>query len=201
MTRLLLATTNPGKVEELRPQLGALGLQLVGLEQYPGLDEPVEDQDSFEANARLKALHYAALAGIAVLADDSGLEVDALDGAPGVRSARWAGEPSDAQRNLDKLLRDLQGETDRSARFRCALCLVRDGQVNVEVSGACEGVLLSKPRGQGGFGYDPIFVPAGHDRTFAEMSRAEKQALSHRGRAVAALVRELAAHAPGRSAR
>lgn len=200
MTQLLVATSNPGKVKELVPLLSVLGWELCDLEQFGHVPEAVEDGDSFAENARAKALHYAQATGLAVLADDSGLEVDALNGAPGVHSARFAGEHGNASANNELLLTKLNGVTDRTARFRCALCLVEDGQVTLEVSGACAGTILNDGRGQQGFGYDPLFVPTGPEASgasFAEMSSAQKAPLSHRGQAVAALVAELSSRATG----
>lgn len=196
MSRLLVATTNAGKVAELRPLLAPLGWELLGLSDVGPCAEPVEDGETFAANAALKALHYARATGLDVLADDSGLEVDALDGAPGVRSARFAGPGASDADNNALLLERLAGRDDRRARFRCSLCLVQGGRVVLEVDGTCEGAILEAPRGLGGFGYDPLFVPdasAASGRSFAELERREKAALSHRGRAVAALVAALGA--------
>ncbi|HZJ69588.1 MAG TPA: non-canonical purine NTP pyrophosphatase [Planctomycetota bacterium] len=197
MTRVLLATTNRGKQAELRAAFDELGWEAVGLEVFPGLAVADEPADTLAANARAKALHYARLTGLAALADDSGLEVEALGGAPGVRSARYAGPAADDAANRERLLAALAGRTapaERRARFVCALCLVQDGRPLVEVAGRCEGTIA--PAARGGFGYDPLFVPddprAG-GRTFGELPPALKQALSHRGAALAALRSALAA--------
>jgi len=200
VTQLLVATSNRGKVKELVPLLGELGWELCDLEPFGHVPEAVEDGATFAENARAKALHYAQATGLAVLADDSGLEVDALNGAPGVHSARFAGEHGNASANNALLLAQLDGVSDRSARFRCALCLVEGGQVTLEVSGACEGTILSDGRGQQGFGYDPLFVPTApgaSGASFAEMTAAQKAPLSHRGQAVAALVAELSSRGTG----
>ena len=192
--RLVVATTNPGKVRELRPLLEAEGWEVVGLDAFPPVDAPVEDGATFAANAELKARYYAEATGAAVLADDSGLDVTALDGAPGVHSARFAGEDADDAANNALLLEKLAGVADRRARFVCSLCLVADGAVLAAVEGRCEGALLDAPRGEGGFGYDPLFVPAESDgrRSFGEFSRDEKAAISHRGLALRALQAALA---------
>jgi XTP/dITP diphosphohydrolase len=200
VTQLLLATTNPGKVKELIPLLDGLGWDVCGLELFPQIPEAVEDGATFSENAQIKALHFAAATGLAVLADDSGLEVDALGGAPGVHSARFAGEHGNAAANNALLLERLAAASDRSARFRCSLCLVEDGQVTLELSGSCEGTILENSRGAEGFGYDPLFVPRGANTsgaTFAEMTSAQKAGLSHRGQAMAAFANELARRAAG----
>jgi XTP/dITP diphosphohydrolase len=197
--RLLLATANPGKLRELRAILAGLPVNLVGLEEVPpggapgpGRGRPPEVAETgatFLENALLKARAYAAWSGLAAVADDSGLEVDALGGAPGVRSARYAGQGASDRDNLDKLLRALARVPPerRTARFRCAAVLVDPERGTWEAEAAWEGRLLERPRGSGGFGYDPIFVPLGWDRTSAEVDEATKDAASHRGRAFRAL--------------
>jgi XTP/dITP diphosphohydrolase len=189
--RLLLATANPGKLRELRAILDGVPVTLVGLTDA-GLGRPPEVAETgatFRENALLKARAYADWAGHAAVADDSGLEVDALGGEPGVRSARYAGEGASDQDNLDKLLRALEGvpPARRTARFRCAAVLVDPVLGSWEAEAAWEGRLLEAPRGRGGFGYDPVFVPLGWDRTSAEVDAATKDAASHRGRAFRAL--------------
>jgi len=191
--RVLLATTNRGKQAELRAAFGELGWETVGLEAFPGLPVAEEPEPTLAANARAKALHYARLTGMVALADDSGLEVEALGGAPGVRSARYAGPDADDEANRARLLAGLAARTtpaERRARFVCALCLVQDGRPVVEVAGRCTGTIAPAARGSSGFGYDPLFVPddprAG-GRTFAELPPALKQQLSHRGAALDAL--------------
>lgn len=196
MSRLLVATTNRGKLSELLPMLEPLGLEVVGLDAVPAVPVAPEESDSFAGNARDKALYYARHTGMDVLADDSGLEVTALDGAPGIHSARYAGPDANDAANRARLLGELDGATDRSARFVCALCLVQDGIPAVEVMGVVRGSIGTTERGQEGFGYDPLFLPdeaAAAGRSFAEMKREEKAAISHRGRALAALRRALAA--------
>jgi XTP/dITP diphosphohydrolase len=189
--RLLLATANPGKLRELRAILAGVPIELVALAGagHGPPPEVVETGTTFRENALLKAHAYADWAGLAAVADDSGLEVDALGGAPGVRSARYAGQGASDRDNLDKLLRALAGVPPerRTARFRCAAVLVDPEHGTWEAEAAWEGRLLERPRGSGGFGYDPIFVPLGWDRTSAEVDEATKDAASHRGRAFRAL--------------
>lgn len=210
MTILFLATGNAHKIDEVRAILGAGFAVLSQRDTSVRFDVP-ETADSFEGNAALKALAWARylhsdccdLGASWVLADDSGLEVDALGGAPGIHSARFAaldtgaaGNSPDADNNA-KLLRLLEPVPDpgRTARFRCALALVPVSHpVEAAVrhfSGACPGRILRQPGGKGGFGYDPLFVPDGHDRTFAELGAAEKNAISHRARALEGLRRFL----------
>ena len=193
--RLVCASANPDKVSEINEILASCG---VILEPRPATVPDVEeDAETLEGNARLKAVAIATATGIAALADDTGLEVDALDGAPGVRSARYAGEPSDSLANIEKLLNELElaganTPQERRARFRTVV-LVRwpDGSETI-AEGVVSGVIASALRGSGGFGYDPVFVPDdGDGRTFAEMNSSEKHAISHRGRALRALAVEL----------
>jgi len=189
--RLLVATGNPGKLRELRAILASLPVELVGLaDAGPELPPPPEETgDTFLANALLKARAYAAWSGLATVADDSGLEVDALGGAPGVRSARYAGAGATDQANLDKLLAELAGVPPerRTARFRCAAVLVDPRLGSWHAEAAWEGRLLDAPRGTGGFGYDPVFVPDGWTCTSAEADAETKDAASHRGQAFRAL--------------
>jgi len=190
MLRLVLATNNPGKAAEIADVL--TGVELVP--RPAGVPEPVEDADTLLANARIKAQALAEATGEAAVADDTGLEVVALHGAPGVLTARYAGDDVTYEDNWRKLLRELDGVADRRARWR-TIALVRwpDGR-EVWAEGTCDGVIAPEARGEQGFGYDPVFVPAeGDGRTFAELSRAEKNAVSHRGRAFRALGHALAA--------
>jgi len=193
--RLVCASANPDKVREIEEILLDCG---VVLEPRPaGIADVEENADTLEGNARLKASAIAAATGCAALADDTGLEVDALGGVPGVRSARYAGEPSDAEANIEKLLNELKavGATtvqQRRARFRTVV-LVQwpDGSETVAM-GAVEGHIAIERIGDGGFGYDPIFIPdEGNGRTFAQMSADEKHSMSHRGRALRTLAKEL----------
>lgn len=194
--KLVLASGNPGKLRELDALLGPRGFELVA-QSALGIESPPEAGTTFEENALIKARHAARCSGFAALADDSGIEVDALGGRPGVHSARYAGEGATDQQNLEKLLEELRGvpAERRTARYRCVIVLVRDADdpAPIVARGTWEGRILEASRGSGGFGYDPIFLPAGLDRTAAELSPAEKNAISHRGLALAALLTELSA--------
>ncbi len=190
--RLVVATHNKGKVREIGALLAPFGLDPVSAGEL-GLPEPEETEATFVGNAILKARAAATLSALEALADDSGLEVAALDGAPGIYSARWAGERKDfrhaMQRVWDEL--SLRRASDLSARFVCVLALANpDGGVET-FEGAVDGALVWPPRGEHGFGYDPIFVPHGETRTFAEMRPDEKQPLTHRARAFAKLAARL----------
>ena len=202
--RLLLASSNAKKRAELELLLGPLAIELVTPSSIGGLPEVDEDQPTFALNAAKKATSAARASGLWALADDSGLEVDALGGEPGVRSARWAGEPADDARNNAKLLAALASVPDerRGARFVCALALARaDGTLALEVAGEARGRILRAPRGDGDFGYDPLFLftePgfAQTGRGFAELAASEKSAVSHRGRALRALAAQLSTVLP-----
>ena len=188
--RLLLASSNRGKLEEFRELAAGSGLSLDLLPGFDGLPAFDESAETLGENAAGKAIHYSRGTNGCVLADDSGLVVPALGGAPGVRSSRYAGPEGDAAKNIRKLLDALAGNSgqEREARFVCVLALARAGRVEAVFSGSVVGTILEAPRGAGGFGYDPVFVfePAG--KTFAELARAEKNRVSHRGRAFARLV-------------
>ncbi len=194
--RLVLATANPGKAAELTAVLetaeGLADVELVP--RPPGLAEPDEDADSLEGNARIKAGAVVAATGEAAVADDTGLEVEALGGAPGLRTARYAGDHATFDDNMAKLLDALAGVADRRARWRTvALVAFPDGREMV-AEGVCRGTIAEARRGTAGFGYDPVFVPDdGDGRTLAELTREEKNALSHRGQAFRALAARLAA--------
>jgi len=182
---LVVGTRNPGKVRELALLLDGLPWNLKGLGDLPPVDDPIEDGDTFEANAIKKALYFSGCFGMPAVADDSGLVVDALDGGPGVHSARYAGDgATDADRNV-KLLAALANvpEAERTARFVCCAAFARPGGPPHIEMGVTEGYILFAPRGHDGFGYDPLFVPRGHTLTFAELSPYEKMAVSHRGKA------------------
>jgi XTP/dITP diphosphohydrolase len=193
--RVVLASRNAHKVREIEALLAEAGLgwELVGVDEVaPGV-ELREDEETFEGNALAKARQAAVVSGgLAAIADDSGIEVDALGGAPGVRSARYAGEPCDDGRNNAKLLRELAGvpAEKRTARYRCAAAFV-DGGREVVREGACEGRLLEVGRGAGGFGYDPLFLVEDLGRTMAEISMGEKATISHRAAAFRALAAAL----------
>ncbi|MFN3911571.1 RdgB/HAM1 family non-canonical purine NTP pyrophosphatase [Hyphomonas sp.] len=186
--RLLAATHNAGKVDELKALFEPHGFQVVSALEL-GLDEPEETEATFAGNALLKARAAMKATGLPALSDDSGLAVTALDGAPGIYSARWAGEPRDFYRAMQRVEAELaaSGSADRSARFVCALAVVwPDGQEDV-FEGEVEGTLVWPPRGTRGFGYDPVFVATGETITFGEMDPERKHAMSHRAVAVAKL--------------
>lgn len=184
--KLVLATRNKGKVDEIRAALALPSLELISLAAFPGAPEVVEDGETFESNAVKKAVTIARATGHWALADDSGLEVDALGGAPGVHSARYAGEGQDHAANNAKLLKALHGVANRAAAFRCVIALSSPAGLAKTVSGSCRGRIILNQRGSGGFGYDPVFVPNGHEKTFAELSIEVKNGMSHRGRALRA---------------
>jgi XTP/dITP diphosphohydrolase len=191
--RLVLATRNPGKVAELAARLADLPVTLVSAADLPGAPEVDEDAGTLHGNALKKARALAAFAGLPALADDTGLEVDALGGAPGVLSARFAGPDATDADNRAALLDALADADSRSARFRTVLAFV-DGAEARTFDGLCDGRILRAERGAGGFGYDRLFVPAdGDGRAFAEMDAAEKNTISHRGRALDAFAAWLAA--------
>ncbi len=204
--KLVIATRNKHKLEEIRDIFHIPGLDVVSAFDFPHVPDVVEDGETFEANAVKKAVSLARATGLWSLADDSGLEVDALGGAPGVYSARYAGEPASYPANNRKLLKELAlhqtadkaapcsstrqrvrytaGGAGREARFRCVIALSSPGGEARTVEGRCEGVIAYEERGQKGFGYDPLFVPEGYTTTFAEMDGESKNAISHRGRAL-----------------
>lgn len=196
MNRIVLATNNSRKLTELRRMVAEqqFDVQVLGLADLPAYPEPAETERTFEGNALLKARACLAACGLAALADDSGIEVDLLNNMPGVRSARWAGKGASDQQNLDLLLAQL-ADTDpaqRTGRFVCAIAYVDpDGTEHIERA-TMEGSLVSSPSGEGGFGYDPIFKAEGQTRTNAELTPAEKDAISHRGKAVRAMLTWLA---------
>jgi XTP/dITP diphosphohydrolase len=192
--RAVLASANPGKLRELAALVAPAGFELLP-QAALGVDPVPETGTTFLENALLKARHAAAAAGLPALADDSGIEVDALGGRPGVLSARFAGEGASDAANLARLLAELAGvpEERRSARYRCVVAWVRtaDDPAPLTGAGTWEGRIAFAPRGSGGFGYDPAFIPAGEQRTAAELSPAEKNRVSHRAQALARLVAAL----------
>ncbi len=195
MRELLIATTNRGKVIEIRHALDGLNLTLLSLSDLPSAPPVVEDADTFEGNARKKALHYARWSGKPTLTDDSGLVVDALGGQPGVHSARYAGDNATDEDNRQKLLRELKDvpEEKRGAAFVCCLVVVTPGGQEMVVEGRCEGRITFAPKGTNGFGYDPLFFYPPLGRTTAELSLEEKNQISHRGRALEMLRRKIEA--------
>lgn len=192
---IVVASHNPGKVREIADLLRPLGIEAVSAGELD-LPEPEETETTFEGNARLKAEAAAEASGLAALSDDSGLCIDALGGAPGIFSARWAGPTKDFKIAMQKVEHELRDRyalspDQRKAHFVCALCLAMPGQESKVYRGEVHGLMVWPPRGEKGFGYDPVFQPDGHDITFGEMDPDAKHAMSHRARAFAQLVDEL----------
>lgn len=185
LTELVLASGNQGKIAEFQRLLEGLEIQVHSMKEYPEIGDIVEDGATFAENALIKARTVCQATGKAALADDSGLMVDALDGAPGIYSARFAGEQHDDEANNAKLLRLLQDVQDgaRSGKFFCAIAIVLSDGREYTVEGTCPGVILRELKGQGGFGYDPLFYVPEMGKTFAELSMEEKNRISHRGHA------------------
>jgi XTP/dITP diphosphohydrolase len=189
--KLLVASTNPGKLREIRGILAGVPAEIVTLEDFPTIEEPEETGATFAENARIKALHYSRLFGLPTVAEDSGLEIEALGGIPGVRSARWEGTDYAAKfRRIYELLNERGLETS-PARFVCALALAANDEIQYEVQGTVEGEIAGEPRGEYGFGYDPIFLYPPMGRTLGELDRELKSTLSHRGSAFRAFRRYL----------
>jgi XTP/dITP diphosphohydrolase len=186
-SELLVATHNEGKVRELARALSGLPLRLRLLTDFPRVPEAEEPAETFAENATLKALYYCAHTGLLTLSDDSGLVVDALEGRPGVHSARYAGTNATYAERMARLLEEMKasGYTERSARFVCVIALAEPATREVfTFEGRCEGRIAQSPRGSGGFGYDPLFIPEGHTRTFGELPHELKDRISHRALAV-----------------
>jgi len=181
---LVLATNNKNKTKEIMDLLRSFPVAVMNLNDFGTLPEPVEDADSFEDNAYIKASFYARILGFPALADDSGLAVEALGGAPGVHSARWAGNDATDEERCLKLLKEMEGQKNRRAAFVCAVVLAVPSGPALTWVGRAEGELTMEPRGYNGFGYDPIFYYPPLKKTFAELSRADKGRVSHRGRAL-----------------
>ena len=187
--KLVLATRNQGKVKELTEMLrleatAEQQIEVISLESYPDAPEVIEDGKTYTENAAKKASVIAEYTSHLTLADDAGLEVDALNGAPGVNSKRWAGEDATDAIRIEKLLQTLEGVTDRRARFVAAIAVVRPDSAPETVLGVCEGHIRHAPIGESGFGYDPVFVPDGYDQTFAELGEEIKNQISHRAKAL-----------------
>ena len=194
MRQIVFASNNANKIAELRRILGP-DFEVLGLSDIGCHDDIPETADTFEGNALLKAAYVKEHYGYDCCADDSGLEVDALGGAPGIYSARYAGgDGHDSEANNARLLRELIGVANRRARFRTAIALLEDDAEPLFFHGVVEGNILTAPRGDAGFGYDPLFVPLGWTKTFAEASPDEKNAVSHRGQAVRRLIQHLTSH-------
>ncbi len=190
--RLVLGTGNPGKVDELQALLADLSIDLVPASSLDAPPDVVEDADTLAGNAEKKARAFHQYSGLPALADDTGLEVAALDGRPGVHTARFAGPDATPDDNKHKLLDVMEGVEDRRARFRTVVALVNDDTVHT-FEGICEGTITTAPHGDGGFGYDPLFRPDGYNQTFAEMPPDAKNEISHRRKALDAL-RSFLAH-------
>ncbi|MTI81703.1 MAG: XTP/dITP diphosphatase [Firmicutes bacterium] len=191
---MVLASGNKGKLEELRTMLAPQNINVISLAHYPNMPETVEDGSTFKDNAIKKAKEAAKYTGLPVLADDSGLEVDHLGGKPGVHSARFAGIPKDDTANNNKLLEQMRNVPweQRTARFRCVIAICTpEGELHTS-DGFCEGYILEQLKGEGGFGYDPLFYVPKYDKTFAELDMNEKNKISHRGKALKGAVEILA---------
>ncbi len=190
MTSLLLATRNTHKTREVREIFGP-GFEIRDLSVHPEIPEAIETGTTFQENATIKALATSEKCSGLVMADDSGLEVEALAGAPGIYSARYAGKDATAQNNIEKLLTELKRRDAsagrRAAQFRCVIALARGGKLLCTVDGTVEGIIVDPPRGSTGFGYDPVFQPVGFDKTFGELSAEIKNRISHRAKAIEAL--------------
>ena len=184
--KLVFATNNLNKLKEVQEMLPN-SIEILSLKDINCFDEIDETETTLEGNARLKASYITEKFGYNCFADDTGLEVTVLDGKPGVYSARFAGEPSSSEYNMQKLLHELKEEKNRKAQFRTAICLNLDGKQFL-FEGVCKGEILTKKQGIEGFGYDPIFQPKGYDQSFAAMQRNEKNKISHRGLAIEKLV-------------
>ncbi|MEN6412769.1 MAG: XTP/dITP diphosphatase [Veillonellales bacterium] len=193
MIEVVVASKNAGKVAEFTAAFAAVPIRILSLADFGDIPEAEENGDTFEANALAKARHYAHYTGKACLADDSGLEVDALDGAPGVYSARYAGEHGSDEANNRKLLAEMEkfAPGKRSGRFCCVLAFVAEDGTTLTAAGTCEGIILQAPSGHDGFGYDPLFYVPAKGRTFAELSLTEKNGISHRGKAIRSMVEQL----------
>ncbi|MFL6333234.1 MAG: RdgB/HAM1 family non-canonical purine NTP pyrophosphatase [Pyrinomonadaceae bacterium] len=194
---LLVATNNAGKVRELSQLLTGFPLRSRLLGEFPDIDEAEETGETFAENAAIKALHYSAHTGLLTLSDDSGLAVDALGGAPGVRSARYAGREATYAERMSKLLGELDatGDPERHARFVCVIAIADPSAGTLHTfEGTCAGRIARAPRGTGGFGYDPLFIPEGYAQTFGELPTEIKHTLSHRARALQQAVSHLRQH-------
>lgn len=190
LPRLILATRNAHKTEEIRHILGDR-FEVLDVTSFPDLPEIEETGTTFLENARLKALGISHRIEGWVLADDSGLEVDALGGAPGVWSSSYGGEEGNHAKNNERLIKEMAGKADRTARFRCTLVLAKNGEEMAVFTGTVEGRIAESPSGHGGFGYDPLFIPEGHSTTMADLGAAVKSTLSHRAMAIRSFVAEV----------
>lgn len=192
--KLVVGTNNAGKIKELNELLNDLPVKISGLGEFENIFDVEETGTTFEENAVLKANSYALQTGCWALSDDSGLEVEALGGAPGVYSARYAGENADNADRIAKLLRELEiaGSESRRARFVCVMALADEtGEIKFLAEGICDGLIAAEPHGANGFGYDPVFIPDGYKQTFGELSSTVKREISHRARAIQKIIRFL----------
>lgn len=182
---LVLATTNKNKIKEFKEMVGDFPVDIRSVADFGPIPECIEDGETFDDNAYKKALHTAKILGLPTIADDSGLVVEALDGAPGVYSARYAGENATDEDNCQKLLAEMKGVKNRKAAFKCVLSIAVPSGPALTYEGSCEGTILEAKRGESGFGYDPLFYFEEFGKTFAECNPEEKNQVSHRGRALA----------------
>jgi len=187
MDKLVLASRNQHKIQEMKELVADLGIEVFSALDFPELEEVEEDKPTLEGNALKKARYVHHQTGIPALSDDTGLEVEALNGAPGVYSARYAGENATYQYNVLKLLSEMKEKSDRTAQFRTVVALV-DGKQEFTFEGICKGKIIKVQRGEKGFGYDPVFLPDGFSKTFAELEADIKNEISHRGKAIQKLV-------------
>jgi XTP/dITP diphosphohydrolase len=182
---LVLATTNQNKVKEFQEMLGDFPVQIKSVADFGPIPECIEDGETFDDNAYKKAWHTAKILGLPAIADDSGLVVEALEGAPGVYSARYAGDDASDEDNCRKLLKEMKGKRNRKAAFKCVLSIAVPSGPALTYEGSCEGTILEEKRGESGFGYDPLFYFEKFNKSFAECNSKEKNEVSHRGRALA----------------
>ena len=188
---LVVATTNKNKLKEFKEILQDLNIEIRSLDQFGPIPPAIEDGDSFDENSYKKAIHTAKILGLPAIADDSGLVVEALGGAPGVYSARYGGENATDDDNCKKLLQELKGKENRKAHFQCVLSIAVPSGPALTYEGKCEGVIIDEKRGDNGFGYDPLFYFEEFGKTFAELSSAEKHSVSHRGKALSEVKSEI----------
>jgi XTP/dITP diphosphohydrolase len=188
--KLVLASQNPHKIEEMQQILSPLGIEVLSSQDFPNLKEVIEDRPTLKGNALKKAQYVAQETRLPALSDDTGLEVEVLNGEPGVYSARYAGRNATYKDNVQKLLKELNGKTNRTAQFRTLVALVSESY-EYTFEGVCKGEITLEQKGEKGFGYDPIFKPEGFDKTFAELDAVTKNEISHRGRAIQKFVQFL----------
>lgn len=188
---LVIATTNKGKTKEIQALLKGAPVEIKNLSDFGPIPEVIEDGETFDDNAYKKASFTAKVLGYPALADDSGLCVEALDGAPGVYSARYAGENATDQENVDKMLKNLEGHNNRNAAFKCVISIAVPTGAALTYEGECSGVITEQPAGENGFGYDPVFFYPDYNKTFAQCSMDEKAAVSHRGKALNEVASEI----------